>query len=246
MSDLMRLQKFLAAGGVASRRHAEKMIEAGRIKINGLVVKKPGTKVDARRDIIEVDNCPIFLPEKKKYYMLNKPRGYLTTVKDPLERPTVMDLFPSELKRGLFPVGRLDLDTEGLLLLTNDGEMAFRLTHPRFEIKKKYLAKVKGVPTEKELLKFKSGILLNDGYTSPADAVLLSSSKSNASLIITLHEGKKRQVKRMCKTLGYPVLSLKRIALAFLNLGRLRPGAYRMLSVAEIRKLSAMLGIKEK
>jgi pseudouridine synthase len=245
MSNLMRLQKFLAAGGVASRRAAEKLIESGRIKVNGRVVKKTGTKVDAFRDKIEVDNCIVTLAEKKRYYLLNKPRGYLTTVKDPFRRPTVLDLFPEELLKGLFPVGRLDLNTTGLLLLTNDGEIAFRLTHPRFKIKKKYLAKIKGIPTERDLQMFKKGILLEDGYTSPAEAVVLSADNGNAQLLITLYEGKKRQVKRMCKALGYPVLSLKRISLAFLNLGGLRQGEYRELTPAEIEKLFVLTGLKK-
>lgn len=244
MSDLMRLQKYLAAGGVASRRAAEKMIEAGRVKVNGRVVKKLGVKIDTLHDIIEVDNSIITVLEKKQYYLLNKPRGYLTTVRDPFGRPTVMDLFPQELRKGLFPAGRLDLDTEGLLLVTNDGETAFRLTHPRFKIKKKYLARVKGIPMEKDLQQFKKGILLGDGPASPADAAIISTNKGNALLLITLHEGKKRQVKRMCKTLGYPVLSLKRTAIAFLKLHGLRPGVYRMLTPLEINKLATLLGLK--
>lgn len=243
MSNFMRLQKFLAAGGVASRRAAEKMIESGRIKVNGRVVKKPGTKVDAFRDKIEADNCLVTIADKKRYYLLNKPGGYLTTVKDPFGRPTVLDLFPEELKKGIFPVGRLDLDTAGLLLLTNDGEIAFRLTHPRFRIKKKYLAMVKGIPTERELQMFKKGILLEDGYTSPAEAVVLSADK-NAQLLVTLYEGKKRQVKRMCKALGHPVLSLRRISLAFLNLGELGQGEYRTLTPSEVEKLFVLTGIK--
>ncbi|HHT45994.1 MAG TPA: rRNA pseudouridine synthase [Firmicutes bacterium] len=244
MSDLIRLQKYLAAGGVASRRAAEKLIEAGKVKVNGKVVKKLGVKIDALHDIIEVDNSVITVPDKKQYYLLNKPKGYLTTVRDPFGRPTVMDLFPQELRKGLFPVGRLDLDTEGLLLVTNDGETAFRLTHPRFKIKKKYIARVKGIPREKDLQQFKKGILLEDGPTSPADAAIISTDKSNALLQITLHEGKKRQIKRMCKTLGYPVLSLKRTAIAFLKLHGLRPGGYRTLTPLEINKLATLLGLK--
>ena len=243
MSDLIRLQKYLAAGGVASRRAAEKLIEAGKVKVNGKVVKKLGVKIDALHDIIEVDNSVITVPDKKQYYLLNKPKGYLTTVWILLE-DRQMDLFPQELRKGLFPVGRLDLDTEGLLLVTNDGETAFRLTHPRFKIKKKYIARVKGIPREKDLQQFKKGILLEDGPTSPADAAIISTDKSNALLQITLHEGKKRQIKRMCKTLGYPVLSLKRTAIAFLKLHGLRPGGYRTLTPLEINKLATLLGLK--
>ncbi|MGI6328296.1 MAG: pseudouridine synthase [Dethiobacteria bacterium] len=244
MSNLMRLQKFLAAGGVASRRAAEQMIRGGRIKVNGKVVKKPGTKVDALRDKIEADDCIVTIADKKRYYLLNKPRGYLTTVKDPFGRPTVLDLFPEKLKKGIFPVGRLDLYTAGLLLLTNDGELAFRLTHPRFRIKKEYLAKVKGIPTERDLQMFKKGILLEDGYTSPAEVAVLFADNKNAHLLITLSEGKKRQVKRMCKALGYPVLSLRRISLAFLNLSGLRQGEYRTLTPSEVEKLFVLTGLK--
>jgi len=139
MNELIRLPKYLASSGVASRRVAETLIVAGRVKVNGIPVREPGRKIDPRCDRVEVDNIPVETASEKKYYLLFKPRGYLTTVRDPFGRPTVMDLFPEGVKTGLFPVGRLDMDTEGLLLLTNDGEMAFRLTHPRFQIEKKYL-----------------------------------------------------------------------------------------------------------
>jgi 23S rRNA pseudouridine2605 synthase len=157
-----------------------------------------------------------------------------------------MDLIPEGVRSSLFPVGRLDLDTEGLLLITNDGEMAFRLTHPRFRIKKKYLAEVKNVPSEKDLLMFKNGIPMEEGLTSPAGAKIISSGQRKALLLISLYEGKKRQVKRMCKAIGHPVISLKRISLAFLNLHNLQPGAYRSLEHWEIQKLLNILGLENK
>lgn len=245
MNTLIRLQKYLASAGLASRRGAEKLIAAGRVKINGATVTKAGTKVNPRRDKVEVDGLPVKPAGEKKYYLLYKPAGFLTTVKDPFGRPTVMDLLPRKIKKGLFPVGRLDKDTTGLLLLTNDGEMAFRLTHPRFEIKKEYLVLVRGVPTADDLQKISKGILLEDGKTAPAKAKIVTVQQGKASLLLTLHEGKKRQIKRMCSALGYPALSLKRVSLAFLTLQGLQPAAYRVLTTAEIRKLSFLAGLKE-
>jgi 23S rRNA pseudouridine2605 synthase len=243
VSGLIRLQKFLAATGVDSRRGAEKLIKDGRVKVNGLVVKKMGLKIDPRQDKVELDDLPLELPVEKKYYLLNKPAGYLTTVKDPFGRATVMELFPRHLRPGLFPVGRLDLDTEGLLLLTNDGQLAYRLTHPRFGVKKKYLALVQGILGREKLLLLRNGVLLKDGWTSPAQVKIVSiHSKKNQSLLeIILHEGKKRQVRRMCAAIGHPVLKLKRTSLAFLTLKGLQPGSYRPLFREEVEKLSRKL-----
>lgn len=243
MSTLIRLQKYLASAGLASRRSAEKLIAAGRVKVNGVTVTKKGTKVNPRQDKVEVDSLPVRPTEKKKYYLLHKPAGFLTTVKDPFGRPTVMNLLPRRIRKGLFPVGRLDKDTTGLLLLTNDGEMAFRLTHPRFEVKKEYLVLVQGVPLADDLQKLSGGILLEDGKTAPAQAKIAAIQQGKASLLLTLHEGKKRQVKRMCSALGYPVLALKRTSLAFLTLQNLQPAAYRALTTAEITKLSSLAGL---
>ncbi|RJX23670.1 MAG: rRNA pseudouridine synthase [Dethiobacter sp.] len=246
MRELIRLPKFLASGGVASRRAAEKLIAAGRVKVNGIPVREPGRKIDPQCDRVEVDDIPVETAGEKKYYLLFKPKGYLTTVRDPFGRPTVMDLFPEGAKDGLFPVGRLDMDTEGLLLMTNDGELAFRLMHPRFQIEKKYLATVKGVPSAEDLLQFHRGILLEEGRTAPAKVKVCSQGKRNTQLLITIHEGKKRQVKRMCQALEHPVISLKRVSLAFLNLKGLNPSAFRPLTREEIRKLSVMVGLKDR
>lgn len=244
MNNLVRLPKFIAASGAASRRAAEKLILEGRVKVNDTVVKEPGRKIDPRHDRVEVDNLPVETDNKKKYYLLFKPKGYLTTIHDPFGRPTVMDLLPPKVKTGLFPVGRLDKDTEGLLLLTNDGEMAFRLTHPRFEIKKKYLATVKGAPSKDALLRFEKGILLEEGLTSRAKVKVISRTKGKTTLLITIHEGKKRQIKRMCEAIGHPVIALKRVSFAFLDLKGLRPSAYRALTAEEIYKLSKLVGLE--
>ncbi|MGI5823915.1 MAG: pseudouridine synthase [Dethiobacteria bacterium] len=245
MSTPIRLQKYLASAGLASRRSAEKLIAAGRVKVNGVTVTKAGIKVNPRQDRVEVDSLPVKPAGKKKYFLLYKPAGFLTTVKDPFGRPTVMDLLPRKIKKGLFPVGRLDKDTTGLLLLTNDGELAFRLTHPRFEMKKEYLVLVRGVPSAEDLQKLSRGILLEDGKTAPAKAKITNVQQGQASLLLTLHEGKKRQIKRMCAALGYPVLSLKRVSLAFLTLrGLQQPAAYRALTTAEVCKLSSLAGLK--
>lgn len=243
MNGLIRLQKFLSSGGIASRRAAEKLISEGRIKVNDQVVTVPGTKVDPLRDKVEVDNLPVTIPKKKRHFLLYKPSGYLTTVKDPYQRPTVMDLIPRRFREGLFPVGRLDLDTEGLLLLTNDGEMAFRLTHPRFEIKKEYLAKVKGTPSKDDLYLLRKGVLLYEGKTAPARAEVISSGHKTSLLRIILHEGKKRQVKRICAAIGHPVVFLKRNSFAFLDLGDLKPGLYRSLTEEDVQKLYSLLGL---
>ncbi|MDO9535933.1 MAG: pseudouridine synthase [Bacillota bacterium] len=241
MSGLMRLQKFLSSGGIASRRAAEKLISEGRIKVNEKVVTEPGTKVDPLSDKVEVDNLPVTILKKKKYFLLNKPSGYLTTVKDPYKRPTVMDLIPKKFQEGLFPVGRLDLDTEGLLLMTNDGEMAFRLTHPRYEIEKEYLAQVKGTPSKDDLYLLRTGVVLEEGKTAPAKVEILSSGDKMSLLRIIIHEGKKRQIKRICAAVGHPVVFLKRNSYAFLNLGNLKPGLYRSLTEEEVQKLYRLL-----
>ncbi|NMB41542.1 MAG: rRNA pseudouridine synthase [Firmicutes bacterium] len=239
---MIRLAKFIAAGGIASRRAAERLIMAGRVKVNGITVKEPGRKINPNRDHVEVDQNTVEALEKK-YYLLFKPKGCLTTVSDPFGRPTVMDFFPAKIKKGLFPVGRLDMDTEGLLLLTNDGKLAFRLTHPRFQVPKKYFVTVKGAPSLKDLRKLSKGVLLEDGLTSPAEVKVASQQKKGTSLIMTLREGKKRQVKRMCLAIGHPVLFLKRVAFAFLNLEGLRPSDYRALTRKEIRKLKELVDL---
>ncbi|NLX91007.1 MAG: rRNA pseudouridine synthase [Firmicutes bacterium] len=238
----LRLQKFLSSAGIASRRSAEKMIKEGRVRVNGEVVREMGKKIHPLKDRIEVDNNPVRLPLPKRYFLLYKPRGYLSTVTDPFGRPTVMDLFPPHLQKGLFPVGRLDLDTEGLLLMTNDGELGYLLTHPRFQIEKTYHAWVRGIPSKSELQRLREGFQAGDTTFSPARVALLTTRQDppEAKLEIVIAEGKKRQVKKMCKAVNHPVIFLKRVSLAFLNLKGLKRGTFRPLKKEEIDKLYQM------
>lgn len=239
-----RLQKVLAGAGVASRRKCEEYIVEGRVKVNGKVIDKLGTKVDPEKDLIEFDNKKINNKiEKKIYVLLNKPLNYITTMNDPEGRKNVADLV-NKISQRIYPVGRLDYDTEGLLIMTNDGDLTYKLTHPSHEIKKTYLAVVEGFPGGQALNKLKSGILLEDGLTAPADAKLLKKYKKSSLLQITIHEGRNRQVRRMCDAVGHPVVKLKRIQIAFLRLDNLKTGKYRHLTVAEIDKLKKILNIK--
>ncbi|MDN5348576.1 MAG: rRNA synthase [Clostridia bacterium] len=232
----MRLQKFLSQAGVASRRHAEEMIASGRVKVNGRVVKVMGVQVDPQKDRVEVDGRPVSLESKKVYLLLYKPEGYVTTAFDPQGRPKVIDLV-RDVPQRVFPVGRLDYRTEGLLLLTNDGDLALKLTHPRYGIPKTYLALVKGVPGAEKIERLRRGVELEDGCTAPARVRLVKIKQGNALLELTLREGKKREVRRMCAAVGHPVLKLKRVKFAFLTLGSLRPGQYRHLTPEEVRRL---------
>lgn len=235
-----RLQKVLAKAGVASRRHSEELIISGRVKVNEKVVTQLGIKVDWQRDVIQVDNRKIIYPEDKVYLILNKPVGYVTTLKDPQGRKNVADLV-RDVKQRVYPVGRLDSDTEGLLLMTNDGELAQVMTHPRYGIEKTYLAKVSGIPHASKLKAFEKGIRLEDGMTAPVQAHLVTRLNNNALIEIKIREGRKRQVRRMCKAIGHPVLELKRIQIDFLKLGNLKLGSYRFLTPAEINKLKKLI-----
>ncbi|MGB9661004.1 MAG: pseudouridine synthase [Moorellaceae bacterium] len=239
----MRLQKFLAQAGVASRRRAEELIRAGRVKVNGQTVTTMGVQVEPGRDVVEVDGRAVNRSEDKAYYLLYKPAGYVTTVEDPWGRPKVMDLLKG-IKERVYPVGRLDYATEGLLLLTNDGDLTLRLTHPRYGVTKTYRALVKGVPDRRALQKLATGVRLEDGVTSPAKVKLLHIGKDTALLELTLGEGKKREVRRMCAAIGHPVLWLQRTKIAFLTLGGLRPGEYRRLTPEEVDRLYSLTGLK--
>jgi len=235
--SLERLQKVLARAGVASRRRCEELILAGAVRVNGRTVTVLGTRVDPDRDVIEVNGRRI-RAEKPVYVLLYKPAGYVSTADDPQGRPKVTDLV-RDIPQRLYPVGRLDYDTEGLLLLTNDGELAYRLTHPRFGIPKTYLAEVEGRPGAQELYRLSSGVALEDGITSP-ERVRVHRAGPPALLEITVHEGRNRLIRRMCSAVGHPVRRLKRIRFAFLDLRGLSPGAYRHLSEAEVRRLHRM------
>lgn len=234
-----RLQKMLAHAGVASRRKAEQMILEGKVQVNGKVVKELGTKV-SQSDTIEVLGVKLE-KEQKVYHLLYKPRGIISAVSDDKGRTTVADLFP-HIKERLFPVGRLDYETSGLLLMTNDGDFSYILTHPKFKVDKTYVARVKGIPTKEQLLPLERGVVLEDGKTAPARVKLLSSErKANKSIIeITIHEGKNRQVRRMFDAIGFPVQKLKRERFAFLTLHGLNAGDSRELSSHEVKLLRVL------
>jgi 23S rRNA pseudouridine2605 synthase len=240
----MRLQKVLARAGLASRREAEHWIQAGRISVNGKVVTTLGTQADPVVDRIAVDGKVINRLEPKVYYLLNKPTGYVSTCEDELGRPTVLDLL-KPIKFRLFPVGRLDWDSEGLLLLTNDGELAQRLLHPRFHIRRTYLAKVEGIPTAQCLLR-----LTNAGDPSAPQkrrptARIIKVGERHAWLEIRLWEGKNRQVRRMCEAVGHPVRRLRRVQFAGLDTMGLSSGQYRPLTLTEVHILKQLAGLEQ-
>ncbi len=231
----MRLSKYLADAGIASRRKSEKIIADGRIQINGVVVSEQGWVVDPDKDIVMFDGMRVCFQEKI-YIMLNKPAGYICSVNDPHGRPTVIELV-GDIKNRLYPVGRLDLDTEGLLILSNDGEFTNRMIHPRYHINKKYQAWIEGHITPAALKNLAQGVELEDGLTAPASVTVLEQNQQSTMIEIEIHEGRKRQVKRMCAAVGFPVISLKRTAFAFLTLDNLETGQYRHLNPQEIEHL---------
>ena len=239
-----RLQKILAAAGIASRREAEKIILAGRVKVNGKLIKELGAKFGPKA-FITVDGNPI-KNEKKVYYIFYKPRGVVTTMVDPRGRRTVAD-FLSNLTERVFPVGRLDYNTEGLLLLTNDGELAQNLTHPKNEINKSYRVAVVGIVPQEKLDLLRRGVRLEDGLTAPAivDLVEYDHEKNLSVFNITIHEGKNRQIRRMCDYIGYPVRQLKRYKIANLTLTSLKKGQYRQLFEEELTALFKAVGSHE-
>mgnify|MGYP000344665603 FL=1 len=220
--DKMRLQKYIAECGVASRRKSEELIKQGRVKVNGIPVSEMGVKV-SDEDVVEVDGRRISLEQKKVYIMLNKPVGYISSVRDQFSRNTVVDLIKG-VKERIYPVGRLDYDTSGLLLLTNDGDFAFRLTHPKHEMKKTYIAEMEGVPDSNDIESFQNGLRIEDYVTSPAELTVLEKRKSSSIVKVVIHEGKNRQVRKMCDAIGHPVISLKRIAIGDLYLKNLPEG----------------------
>ncbi|HEX3014887.1 MAG TPA: pseudouridine synthase [Desulfobacteria bacterium] len=236
-----RLQKTLAQAGVASRRHAEELILAGKVSVNGRKVTELGTKVNPYSDEIRVEGKKIAKRENKVYLLLNKPAGYVSTVRDPQGRRTVVDLVKG-IKERVYPVGRLDYETEGLLLMTNDGDFAYALTHPKHQVEKTYLALVVGVPQFDQIKTLRRGIRLADGLTAPAKVNRVSVIEGNALLEIKIHEGRNRQVRRMCEAIGHPVMKLHRTALAGLGLEEVPLGAYRHLSGEEVAELFRLAG----
>ncbi|MER2254155.1 MAG: pseudouridine synthase [Priestia megaterium] len=234
-----RLQKVIAHAGVASRRKAEELIGQGRVKVNGKVVRELGTKVGPN-DKIEVDEVPVE-SEAPVYFMLYKPRGVISAANDDKGRKTVVDFFPHVEER-IYPIGRLDYDTTGIILLTNDGEFANQLMHPKFEVDKVYVAKIKGIPSRESIRQLQRGVMLEDGKTAPARAKVLSIDKSKQTAIVelTIHEGKNRQVRRMFDAIGHSVLKLKRERYGPLDLRGLNAGEARELTAHEVKQLYSM------
>jgi 23S rRNA pseudouridine2605 synthase len=234
-----RLQKVIAHAGVASRRKAEEMILEGKVKVNGKVVKELGIKV-SNSDTVEVNGIPLE-KEQPVYFLFYKPRGIISSVTDDKGRKTVTDFFP-EIKERIYPVGRLDYDTSGLLLLTNDGEFANLLMHPRNEIEKEYIAKIKGIPLRENLKALEKGILLEDGKTAPARTKVISIDKKKGTSIVqlTIHEGRNRQVRRMFDAIGHPVIKLRRERYGFLDLRGLQAGDARELTAHEVKQLRVL------
>lgn len=235
-----RLHKYLARAGKASRRRAEEMIRAGRVRMNGNTVTEMGCQIDPEKDVITLDGQRVLLTEKPVYILLNKPPQVVTTLDDPQGRRKVSDLLHGINER-VYPVGRLDYDTEGLLVLTNDGDLAYRLTHPKHKVDKVYVAVVKGDMSDKAIDTLRSGVVLEDGKTMPAKVRRLAGG-SQTKLELTIHEGKNRQVRRMCEAVGHPVLALKRIGFGPLELGSIESGSYRHLSRQELRNLRQACG----
>ena len=236
----VRLQKVIADAGIASRRKAEALITQGRVSVNGRVVRQLGTRVDPARDHVKVDGRHLKAEPPQVYLMLNKPMRYLSSLSDPQGRPTIADLLPGVRLR-VFPVGRLDFDAEGLLLLTNHGELAQALLHPRYHVPKTYLIKVKGVLTDEEIATLERGVELEDGRTAPARVQKVRKAEQNSWLELTIHEGRQHQVKRMLEAVGHSVLKLKRTRFGPLSLGDLPPGQYRFLSDREANALRALV-----
>src|SRR5262245_11463037 len=236
-----RLQKILSQPGIASRRASEQLMLEGRVTVNGISVRELGTKADPAHDDIRVDGRRVRLPERHRYLLLNKPRGYVTTRSDPERRPTVIDLLTG-VREYVFPVGRLDYDSEGLLILTNDGALAAQLTHPRYHVAKVYEVRVLGVPDAHDLNRLARGVVVDDRKTGPSDVRLLNDIRlvgerrnaAHATLLITVHEGRNRQVRKMCEAIGHPVTHLKRVAIGPIRDMRLKPGQWRELRAHEI------------
>ena len=234
-----RLQKVIAQTGYCSRRKAEELIQSGKVEVNGKVIREMGVKVNYDDDIT-INGNSLDLKEDKVYYLLNKPRGIITSTSDEKNRKTVVDLI-DETKR-IYPVGRLDYDTTGVLILTNDGELTNLLIHPRSNIEKLYIAKVNGIPLKEELVRLSKGVVIDGRKTSKAKVKIKKINKKlNTSLLeITIHEGRNHQVKKMVESIGYEVIRLRREKFAFLDVNSLKPGEYRKLSIKEVKSLYAM------
>lgn len=238
-----RLTRFLAHAGVASRRHAEELIAAGRVRVNGAIVTTQGTRIDPGHDRVSVDGKIVQPAAQHVYILLNKPGGYLSTASDPQGRPTVLDLLPQELRRlRVYPVGRLDIETSGLLLLTNDGDFALRLSHPRYSAEKHYEALVRGYPTAAALTALRRGVEFTEDSgarhkSAPAEVRVLRRAGTDTWLSLTIREGRKRQIRRMLAAVDLPVVRLARVGVGSLTLGDLPVGKWRYLTAAEVEAL---------
>ena len=239
MAKAMRVQKFLSKAGICSRRKGEQAMLDGRVRINGQICRELGTKVDPESDRVEFDDGLVTLPETFVYVLLNKPTRYITSLDDPRGRRTVVDLLPDNLPR-IWPVGRLDWDSEGLLLMTNDGKLTNLITHPSHEMPKTYAVKIRGLLKEDspQLDRLRKGVELDDGYvTRPAEVTTTSDNGRNTWLEIIIHEGKNRQIRRMFDAIDHPVITLRRIAIGTVHIGKLATGDYRHLTRDEVAKL---------
>ncbi|CEO04955.1 ribosomal large subunit pseudouridine synthase B [[Clostridium] sordellii] len=237
----MRINKYIASCGVASRRKAEELINAGRVKVNGKIINELSFQVDENNDRVEVDEKLIGLEERLVYIMLNKPEGYVTTVKDQFDRKSVIDLVKDVGER-VYPIGRLDYETSGLLLLTNDGDLTYKLTHPKHEVNKTYIATLKGIPTLNEMKNFEKGLYIEDYKTAPAKIKVLKKNEEKNYCVceIKIHEGRNRQVRKMCRAINHPVMNLRRKAMGKIVLKDVEIGKYRYLTQEEIDYLKTV------
>ena len=234
----MRINKYIASCGIASRRKAEELILENRVKVNGNLINELSFQINEKKDKVEVDGKLIGLEEKLVYIMLNKPEGYVTTVKDQFDRKSVVDLV-KDIDARVYPIGRLDYETSGLLLLTNDGDLTYKLTHPKHEVDKTYIATVKGIPTQNEITNFEKGLYIEDYKTSPAKIKIVKKNieKNYAVCEIKIHEGRNRQVRKMCKAINHPVMNLRRKAMGKIVLKDVEIGKYRHLTIEEVNYL---------
>jgi pseudouridine synthase len=238
----LRLQKILSSAGLASRRAAEALIRDGRVSVNGTTVTELGSKADPAVDDVRVDGRRVRVPTSRRYILLNKPRGYITSRSDPQRRPTVIHLLEARgIHDYVYPVGRLDYDSEGLLLLTSDGELAERLTHPRHGVAREYEVRVRGVPDRHDLQRLERGVTIDGRKTAPAEARLMRTLEgaggTQAVMSLVLHEGRNRQVRRMCDAVGHPVVRLRRVRIGPIHDDKLRPGQFRDLTAREVTAL---------
>lgn len=237
----MRINKYIASCGVASRRKAEELINEGRVKVNGKIINELSFQVDENNDRVEVDEKLIGIEERLVYIMLNKPEGYVTTVKDQFDRKSVIDLVKDVGER-VYPIGRLDYETSGLLLLTNDGDLTYKLTHPKHEVDKTYIATLKGIPTLNEMKNFEKGLYIEDYKTAPAKIKVLKKNEEKNYCVceIKIHEGRNRQVRKMCRAINHPVMNLRRKAMGKIVLKDVEIGQYRYLTQEEIDYLKTV------